>query len=423
MPASDPVSDSRVAVGVVFGGVSPEHEVSIISSVQAAHALDADRYRPVPIYVAKSGQWFTGGEDMLDVERFQDLGRVMREATPVALQPVPGRGARLVGVEPPGWFQKRTEVDVDVLLLGFHGGAGEGGGVQGLCEAYEIPFTGSATLGSAVGMDKALTKMICRDQNVPVVASATVREGEWEGREEPTLDRLVDELGLPVIVKPARLGSSIGITKADDRNELDAAIEEALRYDEKVIVERAVINLREINCSVLGTPRGARASVLEQPVRTEGEELLTFQEKYQRGEHGGTGGKRAAAGAKRSGASAGMASLDRLIPAPIPEEKADRIRALAVRVFRLFECSGVARIDFLIDDDTGEVFFNEINTIPGSFSFYLWEPTGVSFPELLHRMIQQALNRHREDTGRIRSYETNLLSTTSVRGLKGAKQG
>jgi D-alanine-D-alanine ligase len=203
---------------------------------------------------------------------------------------------------------------------------------------------------------------------------------------------------------------------------LDHGIEEALRYDEKVVVERAVQKLREINCSVLGDVHAAEASVLEEPVRTEGEELLTFAEKYQRGgEEGGKKGGRASRAGKQP-RSEGMASLDRMIPAPLSEEQA-AIRELGVRVFQLFECAGVARIDFMIDAADGQVFFNEINTIPGSFSFYLWDPAGVPFEKLLDRLIDLALARYSAEHGRIRSYDTNLLSARSLGGLKGKKGG
>ena len=415
-----------IPVGVVFGGVSPEHEVSVITSLQAAAAMDRAAYRPVPVYVSKAGRWYTG-PGLLDIDRYRDLDALVASATEVSLQRRPvGTGARLVGTEAPGLFKKPLAVDVDVLFIGMHGGAGESGAVQGFCETLGVPYTGSGVFGSAMGMDKALGKVVCRDQGIPVVPWVAFRETDWAGAEAEWLARIEDEIGLPAIVKPARLGSSIGISKADTREELDAAVEEALRYDEKVVVERAVTALREVNCSVLGSPREAQASVLEEPVRSSGEALLTFSEKYQRG-----GGKKGAprgakgAAAKRAGtkggSSSGMASLDRLIPAPLSETDTAAARAMAVQVFRLFECSGVARIDFLLDDADGQLYFNEINTIPGSLSFYLWEPSGVPFPQLLDRMIRLALERHAQDAGRIRSYDTNLLSTASLGGLKAAK--
>jgi D-alanine-D-alanine ligase len=415
----------RLTVGVVFGGVSPEHEVSVISALQAAAALDRERYDPVPIYIAKDGAWYTGDDRFLEPARYKDLDWVRREATPVRLDPRSYRTLKLVEARTPSLFNRSLEtLSIDVMLLGLHGGAGENGGLQGLCDAFNVPYTGSGIFGSALGIDKVLSKMLCRDQDIPIVDFVAFRESDWGYREEEWLARCEEQLGFPVIVKPARLGSSIGIAKADDRTELDAAIEEALRYDEKVVVELAVQNLREVNCSVLGDVHEAQASVLEEPVRTAGEALLSFEEKYMRGGQSGGKGSRGSKvprrSPKQSGAE-GMASLDRVIPAPLPDEKTREIRDLAVRIFQLFECSGVARIDFMINDATGQVYFNEINTIPGSFSFYLWEPSGVSFDELTHRMIELAMKQHRDKNGRVRSYDVNLLSERDLGGLKGAK--
>ena len=425
-------------VGVVFGGVAPEHEVSVISSLQAAAAMDRSRYRPVPIYIAKDGTWYTGAH-LFDIEAYQDLDRLRQEATMVSLDPDPSGTLQLVEAGRGGLFSVQPRRHrIDVMFLGLHGGEGENGGLQGVCETFNVPYTGSGVFGSAMGMDKVLSKMLCRDQDIPIVDFVWFRETDWAHHEEEWLDRCEEALGYPVVVKPARLGSSIGIAKADDREELDAAVEEALRYDDKIVVEQAVERLREINCSVLGDPKDAEPSVLEEPVRSEGEEMLTFQEKYMRG--GGDGAKGSAKGGalrgtkqqKRSGAG-GMASLDRLIPAALTPERTQEIQDLGVRVFQLFECAGVARIDFMIDEATDRVYFNEINTIPGSFSFYLWDPQGVPdeklgrprlpFHELTHRMIEIALERHREKNSRIRSYDTNLLSMRSLKGLKGAKAG
>jgi D-alanine-D-alanine ligase len=413
------IKNQKIAVGFVFGGVSPEHEVSVISSHQAMHAMDRDRYQPVPIYIAKDGSWYTG-EVLFDLDAYQDLDRLRDQAVQVSLEPGPAGTLEMVERRGEGLFAGRPRhTEIDVMFLGLHGGSGEDGGLQGLCETFNVPYTGSSIFGSALGMDKVLSKIVCRDQEIPVVDFVAFRESDWAQREEEWLDRIEAELGYPVVVKPARLGSSIGISFSADRASLDRAIEEALRFDEKVVVEYAVRELREINCAVLGDPNEAIASVLEQPVRTEGEELLTFQEKYMRG---GERGVKARRGAKEDGgASAGMASLDRMIPAPLSEEKTKYIRDLAVRIFQLFECGGVARIDFMIDDSSGQVYFNEINTIPGSFSFYLWDPTGVPFDELVHRMIELARKRHRERNSRVRSYDVNLLSVRSLKGLKGGK--
>lgn len=408
------MDSSTCTVGVVLGGVAPEHEVSIISALQAAAALDRGRYRPVPLYIAKDGTWYTG-DALLEVDMYRDMDMLRAEATPVALHPGGYGTLRVVEVPPESrWKRMRHQplrYDIDVMLLGLHGGPGEDGSVQGLCETMGVPYTGSGVLGSAVGMDKGLSKRLCQQAGIPVVDFVVLRDGDWAHNEDAQLTRCIDTLELPLIVKPARLGSSIGITRAGTRAELDAAIEDAFRYDSKVIVEDAVSDLREINCSVLGTPTDATASVLEEPVPSSDEKVLSFQDKYMREDEGES------SGAKMSGPE-GMASLDRIIPAELDEVKTASIQEQAVRIFQLFECAGVARIDFMIDRATGTVYFNEINTIPGSFSFYLWEPSGVPFDELMHRAIQAAQQRFAEARGRIRTYDVNLLSERSLSGLK-----
>ena len=399
-------------VGIVFGGISPEHEVSIITAMQVAAALDRTKYRPVPIYLAKDGNSYTG-PNLFNVEVYKDLEALLLIAQQVHLQAGEKANTELVASVPKGWFgQQLQRIDLDVLFLALHGGEGENGSMQGICELYDVPYTGSGVLGSALGMDKVISKMVCRDQGIPVVPFIALRETQWADKEESVLDQCEAELGYPVVVKPARLGSSIGISKADNRDELDAAIEEAFRYDEKIVIEKAVQNLREINCSILGDQDEAIASVLEEPLT--GEDLLTYQEKYMRG--GGSGAKGAKAEPSGDG---GMASLDRTIPAPISGEQTKYIQELAVKIFQLFECGGLARLDFMLDDETGEIYFNEINTIPGSFSFYLWEPSGIPFPELIDRLIQIARNQNVKKKQRVRFYDVNLLAMHT----SGAKRG
>lgn len=408
----------KIRVGVIFGGASPEHEVSVITAQQAMHALDRTRYEPTPVYIAKDGAWFVG--DILeDIEAFADLDRIRREATRVDAVPGAAHTLRLVERKRGGPFARRPRAwRIDVAFLALHGGSGEDGGVQGFLEMCNAPFTGSGVAGSALGMDKALSKHVCRDQGIPVVDFLTLRESDWADREEAWLDRCERELGYPVVVKPARLGSSIGIAKAADREALDRAVEDAFRYDGKLVAERAVHPLKEINCAVLGGEEQAVASALEQPVQMDEETLLTFRDKYMRG-----GSKAGPRSAGKTGPSRGMASLDRIVPAPLDEKTAERIRALALQAFRAFECAGVARIDFMIDEGDGAVYFNEINTIPGSFSFYLWEATDISFGELTHRMIEAAFERHRARNRRVRTYGVNLLSETGLRGIKAGKSG
>ncbi len=410
-------------VGVALGGVAPEHEVSVISALQAAAALDRDRYNPVPLYIAKDGTWYTG-EALLDVNRYADLDALLEDAVPVALRPTPHGRLELLEDRDAGAFARFAypprRIPVDVMLLGLHGGAGEDGGLQGLCETFNVPYTSTGVFGSALGMDKVMSKRVCRQAGLPVVDFVSFREDDWAYREEAGLDRCEAEIGYPMVVKPARCGSSIGIGRADTRAELDAAIEDAFRYDGKVIVERAVEELREINCSVLGDAHEATPSVLEEPTASDDEEVLTFQDKYM-GEDGG-GAKNSGPGAKTAdGGPEGMAAQDRIVPAPLSDERTEEIQEMAVRLFHLFECAGVVRIDFMIDESrqsSGQLYFNEINTIPGSFSFYLWEPSGVPFDELVGRLVEIARRRHREQNGRVRTHDVNLLSEKSLQGLK-----
>lgn len=409
----------QTTVAVCFGGVSPEHEVSVISAHQVLAAMDRSHYQPVPVYVGKDGRWFTG-DVLLDLDAYSDLASLREKASPVSLAPGVFGRLKLQPDVRRGLFRKEpASISVDIVFLAFHGGSGEDGGVQGLCESMGVAYTGSGVLASAIGMDKVVSKQLCEAAGVPVVEYVSFYEWEWAGSEEQQLDRVESEIGYPVIIKPARLGSSIGIAMASDREELDRIIEEAFRFDSKVVVERAVEKLTEINCSVLGSPSSARVSVLEQPVRGGDSELLTFADKYQRSQ--GEGSKGSIPPKAAPDVSSGMASLDRIIPAPLEAAREAEITSLAKRVFQLFECSGVARIDFMIDEESGTVFFNEINTIPGSFSFYLWDPAGVDFTTLVAELIEIGLERHRSEATRIRSYDVNLLSERSLGGLKGSK--
>lgn len=413
------MSSESLHVGVVLGGVAPEHEVSIISALQAAAALDRDRYTPVPIYVAKDGTWYTG-ESLLEVERYRDLDALLDEAVPVALVPTPYGHLDLLedrdASAPQRLMHPPLRRSVDVMLLGLHGGPGENGGVQGLCETFNVPYTSAGIFGSALGMDKVMSKRVCQEAGIPVVDFVAFREDEWGYREEEGLDRCEAELDYPLVVKPARCGSSIGISQVEERGALDAAIEDAFRYDDKVVVEEAVEELREINCSVLGDRHEATPSLLEEPVASDEDEVLTFRDKYMRED--GEGAKEGTGAKSAESAPEGMASQDRIVPARLSDERTENIQELAVRIFHLFECAGVVRIDFMIDEATDQLYFNEINTIPGSFSFYLWEPSGVPFDELLDRLVTIARRRHRERNGRVQTYDVNLLAEKSLRGFK-----
>jgi D-alanine-D-alanine ligase len=385
---------------VAFGGPSPEHEVSVLTAMQILAALKETPHTATPLYIAKNGRWFTG-EAFSDLSAYKDLPALVKSGMPCSFaHDGDGRAVLRPSVDG-GWFSKPAPMPVDIVIPAFHGGDGENGAFQGVCDVFNLPYTSAGVTASAVGMDKRLAKAICRAYGYPVVDDIHIRESEWAAGADALITQ-AEALGYPLFVKPIHLGSSIGVSRADDRDSLSRAIEEAFRYDPHLLVEKGVAPLTEINCSVVGTADGAEASVCEQPVGSS--ELLSFRDKYQSGEPG-----------------KGMASAGRRIPAPIPDAQSDEIRRLAVDIFKALGCAGVARLDFLVNRDTGAVYFNEINTQPGSFSFYLWQHQGLGFPALLERILADGMATHRLKNGRVRSYETNLLSEKAAKGLKGLK--
>lgn len=385
---------------VAFGGPSPEHEVSVLTGMQVMAALGDTPHTVIPLYVTKAGRWLTGAP-LADLATYKNVKLAESVGIECAFTFGPTGKAQLQQTSKPGLLSTAKIWTIDVVIPAFHGSDGENGAFQGVCDVYNLPFTSSGVTASAIGMDKRLAKAVCRAYGFAVVDDVSFREPEWAAT-QPELIAKAESMGYPLFVKPTHLGSSIGVSRAADRSQLIAAVENAFRYDVSVLVEKAVTPLREINCSILGSPDQAEASVCEQPVGSG--DLLSFKDKYQSGD-----------------ASKGMASADRLIPAPISPELTASIRSTALGIFRAFGCSGVVRLDFLMNDSTGEVYFNEINTQPGSFSFYLWQHSGISFTQLVHRLVDVALEQHRIRNGRVRSYQTNLLSQKAVKGLKGLK--
>lgn len=386
---------------VAFGGVSPEHEVSVLSAMQAISAFGDTEYNIVPLYITKSGRWLTG-EYLLELEHYKDLDRVQEIGIPCTFSHDELGKPVLLETKKRGLFSSPEKHSIYTVFPAFHGSEGENGSFQGVCEMYNVPYAGSGVFASSLGMDKVKAKELCLAHNIPVVESVNFFEPGWEEHQDNILDN-IEELGYPVIVKPVNLGSSIGVMKTGSREKLIDAVETAFRFDANLLVEKAIAPLMEINCSVLGDPEEAKPSVCERPLTKE--ETLSFEDKYQSEEAG----------------SKGMASADRVIPADISDELTSRIQDLAVRIFKEFRASGVARLDFLVNADTTEVYFNEINTIPGSFSFYLWDKSGINITELMVELVNIARKRHQQKTGRVRSYETNLLSQKAVHGIKGLK--
>jgi len=385
---------------VAFGGISPEHEVSVLSAMQVIASLKDTNYNLVPLYITKSGRWLTG-TPLLDIENFQDLDALKEKATPCTFSHDDLGKPILLETEGGGLFSSPGSHSIHAVIPAFHGSEGEDGSFQGTCEMYNIPYAGSGVFGSSLGMDKVKAKEICKAHDIPVADGFDFFEHEWE-QDQQTVLSLAKKLGYPVMLKPVSLGSSIGVMKANDENELIDAIEAGFRYDANLMVEKAVTPLMEINCAVLGRSQDVRASACEQPLGQD--ETLSFKDKYQ-----------------SDGNQKGMASADRIIPAEISDDRTKKIQSLSKQIFKLFRASGVARLDFLVNEETDELYFNEINTIPGSFSFYLWEESGMNMRELMLKLIDIAVERSQQKMGRIRSYDTNLLDEKAVQGIKGLK--
>lgn len=376
---------SRLTVGVIFGSRSVEHEVSIITAQQVMQALRQADHDVVPIYITKSGQWFTGRQ-LADLKAFQDFDPSGLER--VTLLPEPGHGLLR---HPHKWslFRRKELVRLDVVFPVLHGTMGEDGTLQGLLELADLPYVGAGVVGSAVGMDKILMKSIFRDNGLPVVNFRGFARSEWERQPDRLLQEIEATFSYPLFVKPCNLGSSIGISKVHSSEELRSALEVASHYDRRLLVEAAVEKALEINCSVLGNDDPI-PSVCEQPIGWE--EFLNYDDKYIRGN-----------------VKQGMKGAARRIPAPISEELTQTLQGLAVAAFQALDCRGVARVDFLVDPEEQRPYVNEINTIPGSLAFYLWEAAGIRFDQLVNQLIELALESHREKKKTTFSYDSRIL--------------
>ncbi len=448
----------KTTIGIFFGGRSVEHEISVISALQAIAALDPARYDAVPIYITKQGKWLTG-PTLLDTAAYRDMATLERRATEVYIRP--SFGERALYRVKKGCFGGRKPVAMlDIALPVLHGTNGEDGTFQGLMELIGIPYVGCGVLSSALGMDKIAAKMVLRESGLPVIDYLWFTDRQWVADRDALITRIEAGIGYPAIVKPANLGSSIGISRARDREELVRSVGEAVGYSSRLLVEKMIEPLREINCSVLGSADDHRTSVCEEPLHSD--EILSYADKYMSGGNAskGDGGKMSGSAAKggsglsakaaaspfasktgpgsggvktlsagaKGAPSGGMSSTRRQIPADLPEAVSAEIRRLASETFRVLGCDGVARVDFILggnangnaDGSAIEIYVNEINAIPGSLSFYLWEATGLSFAALLDTLISGALKRERDKGHKTVSYSANIfsMSPTSNPGTK-----
>ncbi len=400
---------------VLYGSRACEHDVSIITACQAMDNLDNSKYNIVPVYIDRAGRWFTG-EALRRVDFYTHFNEFEVTACRITAD---SDGQPILVRNKPGFFGKEKIIcDIDVALLAFHGMYGEDGTVQGLMELYNIPYTSAGTLGSSTGMDKIAMKLIYMGSGLPVLPMFWFERGEWEKDRISILDKVEQKIGYPAFVKPANLGSSIGISKAKDRESLEKAIEVAASFDRRILVEVGVEKPKEINCAAVGFGSDVTVSLCEMPVSWE--EFLTFDQKYMRGGKSAKGGKLGGAkgmGAKSSGGTkGGMQSLSRQVPAPISDEMTKRIQDMTAEIFRIMDLKGVVRIDYMIDENSGRVYVNEVNTIPGSLAFYLFEPMGISFAKLLDKMVDAAFEAFRQKQASSFSYQSAILNKVAGGG-------
>lgn len=397
----------KTKVVLIFGGKSVEHEVSVISGIQAFMNMDTEKYDVIPLYMTKDNEMYIG-DGVGVIESYRDIPALLSKSDRVIFVRE-GDEVHLVNF-PQKLFGKKIDIQVDVAFPVVHGTNVEDGAFQGYLKTLGLPFVGCDVTASAVGMDKYIMKTILKDNDIPVLDCKLFTLSSYKD-----IDGLIKEteetFSYPVIVKPVNLGSSVGISIAHDRNEYINSVDDAFKYATKVLVEPAIMKLREINCAVCGDENDAEASECEEPLHSD--EILSYEDKYVNNAKGG----------KTKGAKgAGMASVSRKIPAELEPERREEIRSMAVNAFKALGCNGVARIDFMIDEETGKLYFNEINTIPGSLSFYLWEPIGVPYKELLNRMIDLCLKRRRRESAITFSFDVNILNTASF-GTKGGTKG
>lgn len=383
-------------VGVFFGGKSPEHDVSIITAQTAIASLKKNGYAVVPVYFSKEGEWAIGDE--LGTIKFfidDDFEKKIKKNQWYYIDLEKSKNK--IVFKSKSIFKK--EIVVDIALPAFHGMNGEDGTIQGLFEIFNIPFVGCGVTSSAITIDKILTKMHYKSSNIKTAKFIGFSGSDWQIKKDEVLSAIKSQLKLPLFVKPARLGSSIGITKVKELKDLEFAIEVALHYDSKVLVEEGINNLKDLTCCVIGNKDLIISEVQESAFS---DEFFSYDEKY----------------LNDGGAQLGNAQKNIIIPAKLDNEVTKKIKELSAEIFKLFECSGIARIDFLYDSINNEVFANEINPLPGTFYHHLWKESGIGFDDLLKKLISYAEERYEEKKRINYVFESNLLEMTKSIKLK-----
>ena len=402
----------KIKVGVIFGGESVEHEVSVISAMQAMNKLDQEKYEIIPIYITKDREWYTG-EMLKDIEVYQDLSLIKKYGKNVVLYYRDGSF-----VLQKKSFPRTIVGEVDIVLPIVHGTNVEDGGLQGYLQTIGVPFVGSDVYASVVGQDKVFMKDIWKNAKLPMTDYVWFYDIDYKQDSDEVIKK-VEKLSYPVIVKPATTGSSVGIAVCGNREELVSAIDDAIQYDKKILVEEVVQNLKEVNIAVMGNYEHQKVSEIEEVLSAN--KFLTYADKY----IGAGKGKLKGVKAPVKGASKGMASANRKLPAELSEKVRKEVEDVAREAFRALGSSGNSRIDFLVDEKTNKVYINEINSIPGSLAFYLWEAKEIDFSTVLDEMINIGVKDYKKRVSKTHSFETNILQGFAahggVKGLKGMK--
>ena len=401
---------SKMNIAVFFGSRSCEHDVSIVSALQCIEATKAAGFNVTPVYISRDGLWYTG-EPLENIETFREFNPMTKGITRVTLDVTANAGD--LWAWPPqraGLFAKVPAplCHIDCVIPVFHGWHGEDGTIQGLLEMANIPYASSGVLGSAIGMDKIAMKQILRGAGFPVLDFVWFTREQLKKERQAVIERVEKEIKYPAFIKPAALGSSIGVSRAKNREELERALDVAASYDRRILVEVGVVHPVEINCAAVGYGEDVRASVCEMPVPSSNDTFLDFWQKYLR--NASTKGEE----------SRGMKSLSRVVPAPIGEELTKRIQTMTCDIFKLLDCRGTVRVDFILDQND-MLFVNEPNTIPGSLAFYLWKASGLDFPKLIEKMVEDALRAHADKNSSVFAYDSSILKKVAA-GTKGSKR-
>lgn len=375
-------------IGVFFGGKSPEHDVSIITGQFIISGLKKLGYNVAPVYLDKNGEWFLG-DDLGALSFFKDKNRNEKLKKMAKFSLDLGESKDKLVFKKTGLSSKKYIIDI--AFPAFHGKNGEDGTIQGLFEIFNIPYVGCDVASSAIAIDKGLTKLFYKANDFPTTEFFAFKKIEWEKSKNEILEKIKTKLSWPIFIKPASLGSSIGMAKVEDKDELLNAIEVALHYDEKFLAEAAVENLADITCACLGDNE-TEASLIQESSFSK--DFFSYEDKY----------------LEDGGAQLGQAEKNIIIPANLPRRVTKEARAMTQDIFRKLGCSGIARIDFLYDRKKEKLYANEINTLPGTLYHHLWEKSGVKFGDLLARLIELAGKKHEQKQKTSHVFDSEILN-------------